>query len=420
VAPLSGLGKTDLVCSSNGTTTTIIAARPSGGTGIGLASYAFDIEEGSPIRMNPAAANGEESTVTDFDRTTGTLTVSPPFSAAAKTAAGEPFEAWRKCVHSVGDVDKAINRALPSRCFYWHLTPLGMLVAGDCETITGWTASVSALAVAAHAFPWRFGRYYLTVTNAGYAYQNLNVVPSTNWNIAVLMRMATTGGTVSVSVYDNVGAAVVSVNGDSFTDTAGSTQGTPWRMHVGSFTTPVGCDSIAIRLNSVGATKVAHFAWIALWPSDAPSISLPDRITSEKFVGSIFAARQVGSEAYGTNMVLEECTGMEPTREGYGGLSVRLSRSYLGPFFVEERSPYPQLTGDYHATDATVYTTDCPEDWISYAAAYELMLAVARREQAESGKDKALPYFELAAELEAEGNKIIPAYITSPSVVVRG
>jgi hypothetical protein len=81
--------------------------------------------------MNLATANGEETTVTDFDRTTGALTVAPAFSSVAQVAAGTEFEVWRKVVHTVGDVDAAINRALSQRCFYWQLATLTLVSTGS-------------------------------------------------------------------------------------------------------------------------------------------------------------------------------------------------------------------------------------------------------------------------------------------------
>ena len=341
----------------------------------------------------------EETWATDVDSATGTATLFPAINAPA---AGHTYERWRLQVDSRLRVREALNRALTTRCFYWKIVPLGMLVNGDCQSTTGWTVTNAALTAAtALAFPYRFGRYYFIMTpsaGAGYVYQDINAKEARTWGIAALFRAAG-ATTASLTAYNIDASAAIAISGDDFSITASGSPGSPWQCHLGSLTVPADCESVRIKLNGSANGIAVHAAWIILWPLGTTELPVPDEVINEDDIARVFRLEQGQSEAQATDWSLEEEPDAWLERRARGGLTIGGLGGSTGPFFYEKRTFYEELT--YEAD-----TTDCDPDWAAYLGALELANDIAQRQELLTTVKDADAWTRLAARRFTEAHEI--------------
>jgi len=427
---LTQLGR-KFTCTTSGTTTTIIAGRDSANKATAnLATYGENFEEGCPVRMIPVASpgEGEESFVTKFDRTTGTLTVSPAFSLPGITIrtsdiSAEQGEVWHLPVRAVGDVDIAINEALTRFCHYWKLTPLSMLADSDCQANTGWSVSAgtknTVLAPQAFTFPFKFGRYFLdwfATTANDYFYQAIPVSENRQWHVAVLMRTAA-ATTATVTIRDLANSANITTSGDTLSVTGLQSSGSDWQFLKASFTVPDNCDRVEIRINNNTTSGRTYVAMAAMWPNDTSRLPLPTRVSGEAQVGQVFRVTErldIDSPESWTRNPYPHAV---PTHDSYLGVAVRFDRTVGSDLFLcEEQAFYDALTTD--ATAAT-NTTDCPDDYVTYAAAWRLLHNIAQRMRTERGDKEAASWLARTAELKRDADRVAKRFVRPRRIVTR-
>jgi len=384
-----------------------------------VAAGALGVATGSLTTETVAATltTYEYSWVTNYVNTTGTITFFPTGNASA---VGQSYEVWKPAVRHVDYVNQAIDRALTTRCCYWKKTPLGLLTNGDCQATGSWGVSLGTLTATALAFPdWGFGRYYLALlatSAAGYAYQALTVAENKTYHLAVLMRNAVgaTAATASVTVYDSVNAAYVTLSGDTLSVTQAATYAEPWRFLKAQFTAPDGCNRVLIRLNLDLINAVADFGMVAVWPADARALPLPARIVSEEQVGRIYLMHEKASEDFTRSWELEEVFQPKPVRNAYGGLEIDFdgALSSNGPYLFEELTHYAALTSDAD-------TTDCDDLYAAYLAIDELLENIVIHYLEGPSPDEANKWKVVKDEAERMGGPIVAERSPKSHIVIR-
>ena len=390
IAKQTGLGT--LVTLTGGSTTTLIDT-----TSVLTGAYsATRFARGWPVRYSTlaGAASTEGSTVSDYNPATGTVTLTP---ATTASVAADKAEIWRD-VDSVTRVDEAIDRALTRNCWRWVPIPLTSVPDGDMgeAAITGfWTASVSTVTKVAQAWPGAWGRRYLRVLNAGYAYSNaIAVQAGDEWRIDVLV--AATTGTATLVVYDNTNAAAITLSGDG-----GSYTGTGWKRLENTFTIPTSCETITLRLGSTAATDDSYWTNVIAYKKGQTEFVLPARIASIEEVGDSFY--RTGEEyedfqrqpyvQYGRSIGLIQ---------GPTGVIVRLDSAMGDPVYVEELCNYDALT-----TDAL--TTNCPDNLAIHSSIYQLYSQMAQPDPTQQTKSGYITDSDVAR-LRDEAKKDMNAY----------
>jgi hypothetical protein len=412
IGDLTGMGRA-LTTTAAGDTTHLVCST--------LANLALTIREGAIILLNAGTYEGSERMVTAHDKTTGTLTFVPALAGPPGDAIA--FELWEPQVESTANVNAALNRALTGRCHYYKLTPLGMLTNGDCQSITGWTASGTITPVpTAHTFPYHLGRYYFAITNtlaADYLYQTLQVVENRNWEIAVMMRPST-ATTVTVKFYDLSNSVYITPSGDTLETELGATATTSvaWRTFRATLTVPDNCKAIRVEVANSVASKVGHLAFLAFWPSDAHELPIPDRVTTENHVGKVFKWNEtVDMGPLGTE-ALQEYTNAWPERLAHGGLSMMFDTAVGGgSFWYQEFTFYEAITAD--ETGETENTTDCDGKYVCYEAADVFASWVASRQAIHHGSEKATVWDNIALRCLAGAASMRKHYDSGPFSVVR-
>ena len=389
-----------------------------------MGTYARDIPQNSVIYVNydaaggGAAPEGQQAWVTDFERATGTIAISP--STAPAVEAGDIYEVWDEVVESRLHVKEAINRVLTEQCHYWRVVPLSMLADADCQANTGWSvfgAGVknTVLAPTAFAYPYRFGRYYLdwTATAANdYFYQNLSATENRTWPIAVLMRVPA-ATTATVTVYDLTNSAAITTSGDTLSVTGLTDSGSDWAFLKGSFSIPNNCDRISIRINNGTLGGHTHVAFVLAWPSDSRSLPLPDRVKGEKYVRKVYSLAEYLDVDFPETWVRGEYQNAKPVADAYGGLRMLFDSTVGSEMFAyEERTFYTALSAE---TD----TTDCDDKYVCWMASHELARAVAQLAEIRKGADFAKPYQNLEMRMLQRAGEYSRLNAREPEIIVR-
>jgi hypothetical protein len=373
-------------------------------------------ETADSTRTISLRGRGHSAWATDFAKATGTITVSPAKGEA--WAEGDEYELWNRVVGTRARVVRAVGRALTERCSYTARVPLGMLADGDCQAITNWTVNASATrAVAALAFPYRFGqRYYLAVTSSDgsdYVYQRLAVTPAKTYEIAVLMRVpgATTG---SVTIHDMADSnATITPSGDTISITGQQSAGSDWESFRASFATPSGCDGIEVRLKN-GSAAATHLAYVLIWAQEARSLPIPDRVVSEKRVGRVFRLKDRADPALPESWQRIEDLDTWPESGGYGGLQMgfNFALGSKGPYRYEEKTFYEWLYSDAD-------TTNCDLEWAAREATLELASEIAARLTVAPGSEEVRNWKELELRALYNVGRVRRGIVPDGGIIVR-
>jgi hypothetical protein len=140
------------------------------------------------------------------------------------------------------------------------------------------------------------------------------------------------------------------------------------------FETPSGCKSFRVKVGADGAADVGDYAAILLWREHDKFLPLPTRIRDEDDVGDVYVQRVGGSEEEDARdpdlAVHPRASGITQTAIGLG---IRFDTAIggQGPVVVQERRFYSVLSAD-------TSTTDCPDNYVVAAVAYEVVKAAHR------------------------------------------
>ena len=361
---------------------------------------------------------GYSGWATVFDKTTGTITVSP---AKGETwAEGDEYGLWNKVVGSYARVVEAIGQALTERCFYTARVPLGLLADGDCQAVAGWSINGDpTVAVTAQAYPYRFGRYYITFTASAdggasdYMYQELAVTPSKTYELAVLVRVDenTTG---EVVVYDLVNSAELTLTGDTMTITGLQGSGSDWELLRCTFLPPSTCDRVSVRIDNDTHSKATLVSFVAAWPQGARALPIPNRVRSENHVGKVFRWDDKADPAGPETWEPVEYLDAWPEDGDFGGL--RMGFNFVlgsnGPYFYQEKTFFERIYSDAD-------TTDCDLEWLAREATLELATEIATRLTVAPGSEEVENWKELELRALYNARRVRRAIVPDGGVISR-
>lgn len=328
---------------------------------------------GSPVvctvETSGTSALGNRTYVSDWNPSTGVLTVSP---AVGDTDVTEIII----FNPDIGDPDRpieAINRALLNRCDRWQkvsctFVPDGDLLGGTVADF--WTASAGTAAYSTLAVPEVAGQRAVQITHSSTANITGNTIPARAgevWEFETAIRATTDGDTAALTWRDIVAGADITV---SYYDGDGSTTSRGFITQRGEFTVPGTVDTdarIAPRLTVSGSgTMTAQMAQIVAFPKDAHTFPLQQRVRSTEHVGNFFRVLS-GSSFSGPDERRYRTT--EPLEHSFSNDGDHLAVTFSGcrgPLFYEERIFGSALT-------AMTDTTSFPIDHVIKWAYFELM-----------------------------------------------
>src|SRR3990167_3030978 len=229
---------------------------------------------GAWVRLSSGSADGQFSQVVSYDRTTGTLTLSPALTTAPGASA--TYEIWDG-LHPNRAVE-AVNRYLRN-LYLPTFFPLSALLVGnnanDMEpstVATDYTGSNATLATES-TIVWN-GAQSLKVTATaanGYARTaSLNVNEGETYNA---------DAACSVQAGDAAELRVINVD-DSNASIENATTDEPAWMGLGfQFTIPTGCERIQAWMVQTGSNDVAYWDDLSIWGGNRLVYPLPSWIT---------------------------------------------------------------------------------------------------------------------------------------------
>lgn len=351
---------------------------------------------GAPIRVTAGGATTDNSYVSEYTSATGIITISP----AITTAATQCLIAYDLTLEHWDWVVQAINRAIANRTVRKRKTLLTFAADGDMQGTTVadyWTAAANGTAayVTAQVYPAGSAAdvagpvglsrvVQLTSTGAtsmvGNGIRVQHTAQNRTWYFRTAIRLVSGTGTATFSIYDNTNSAditaIVSRGNDTLTMTL-TTFGN-FMVCEGTFIQPATCDELAPKLTLSATTMVAQMGPVVLFPLDAMTFPIPDRIESENFIGNFY---------YGTALSnpggLESVAYSEPITVGGAThhfdnqgdhLSVTFNFRPTRPVYFDEFASDPALSA---VTDTTTFPLDYIADW----ASYELLYFISKRKR---------------------------------------
>lgn len=215
-----------------------------------------------------AAPEGEQSPITNYAPSTGTLTVNPNFTQAP--AVGDLYEIWKNVNPS--DAKDILDGILANDLYMPCWTMLTEVPDGDMEqnNTTDWTG-VNATVTKQIAEPTMYGKRYLrVVATAGNGYAtntvNLRVEPGQAYHLSAIARASAAGTTAKLQAWDASNGVEIS--------SKTSTYQFQNRIHF-EFTTPSTCYLLSIRLVTVENGMTTEWDEVCCYPLDATDIRAP-------------------------------------------------------------------------------------------------------------------------------------------------
>src|SRR3990172_5383585 len=265
---------------------------------------------GAPIIITSTTGLGETTYVSNYVPSTGVVTVSPAITTGSTDCV--VFDPTK--VDHADRILEAINRAVVNRLGRWQKMPLTFVPDGDMQGATVadyWTAAANGTAAYASAqvFPAgsaadEFGAVglnplvQLTSSGAGATSMVGNGIrtqlsaQNRLWYFQTAIRLVSGTGTVTLSIYDNTNTADITLQvmrgNDSLTLTT-ATLG-DFMICEGTFQQPATCVELAPKLTLSALSMVAQITPIVMFPLDALSFPLPNRIISDQYIGNFHYA----------------------------------------------------------------------------------------------------------------------------------
>ena len=389
-----GLGT--VIPSFTGTTTTLTLTT-TGASELRGPFTGAKIAIGSPILITAGGTPGEDTFVKQWVPSTGVITVEPAITTGATDAI--IFDAEQ--IKHADRVLEAINRALQNRVRRWQLMPLTYVPDGDLQGVTVadyWTAAANGTAAYAAAQTYPAGsaadaagqvglnRVVQLTTSGGASTLTGNGirVPLTNqqrsWYFLTAIRLVSGAGTAELKIRDNTNAADIALQVSRGNDTNTLTMTTfgDFMVCEGTFQVPATCAEIAPQLSLSATGQVAQLAPFIMYPQDAMSFPLPNRIQSTEHVGNFHYAHQGSSPGAIGGMGFSEpitTEGRTHTFSNYGDhLTVTFNFRPNRPVYYDELIRGAALAG-------VTETTTFPLNQVLKHAEYELRKRLARDAQ---------------------------------------
>lgn len=230
-----------------------------------------------------AAPAGQIRSVTGYDPTTGTLTVSPNWTTT-NPGANDQYELWKVDPSIVKDLtDECLTDLLYMPCW----TILSEVPDGDMEQsgMTAWGTPVNATGNKATAEPRSslYGKRYMTVLTTapnGYVPSALfRVEPGKTYHVSALARAESSGCTPKLIAYDETnGAEILSSTSNRLY---------PVRIFF-TVVVPQACFTLSLRLSNVENSVTSDWDEVCFYPLYSRDIALPWWVKHRNQVKGIF------------------------------------------------------------------------------------------------------------------------------------
>jgi len=278
-----------------------------------------------------AAPEGEIRPITAFAPSTGTLTVSPEFSAAP--ASTDKYQTFRIHPQIILDfIDQVVAQDAWVPCW----TILTEVPDGDMEQsgVTEWTAS-NATVTKVSTEPAMMGSRWLSVatTSAGGYAQSATwrVRPSEKYHLSALVRANAASTTAKLIAWDVTNGAEI----DSKTTTRQDVN----RLWF-EFTAPATCDQVAVRVANVENTVTTLWDEVCGYALNSASIRLPWWVKSSAQVKGVFrlSPDTTGTDLWTAELRGERDNGWDVADSWNGGSLALTSRHGTGlsqPLFIK-------------------------------------------------------------------------------------
>ena len=245
---------------------------------------------GSPVSVITGGTVGEDTYVSDWNVSTGVVTLSP-----AITTGATGFIIWKPLVKHAKNIEKAVSRA-HQKCHRVLKVPLTFVPDGEMLAATVadyWTASAGTGSYQSLATPEVAGRV-LQISHSSAANIQSNTIPARaadTWYFETAIRATTDTDTATFTVQDILNSTTVSVTyqiGD------GATTSRAFQTLRGVFTIPGTADTdarIAFRLAVSGSgTLTAQMAPLIAYPQNAQSFPFTNRVLGPERIGNFYYA----------------------------------------------------------------------------------------------------------------------------------
>lgn len=365
---------------------------PGAEVGAGAANYILDttrlegnalpsgLFDGAIVRITSGDRAGERSYVDYLDQDTGKLYLTPSLTGALADA--DTYEVWLKGIDP-DMADRLRDEALRKTCSVWRVQTLCLIPDGDMDAAdtTHWAVAGSATRTKGFGvFPEVHGRRQLSVihTTAATDYvksDTLSCQPGERWFFECPVSAYVTTGNApakaTVVVQDLTNSAAIPLGGIRTSHT-----GYGWGGISLLFTIPAGCYKIEFRLTSDTDASTTVWGPMVCFRRTKWRVSLPDRITSPKRVGTTFRTNSLNpaaSEVNDSHYKLREYANVERKRIG-SQVELWFNPPLENiPVYYHERGYFDALQTSYYTAadrsggDAAV--TDCPRDYVVAATA---------------------------------------------------
>jgi len=353
------------VTTAVGTTTTLVDNTRFGGP-----KNAAEWARGSPIRITKqldagTARVGQNTFLSAYDPTTGTITVSP---AIIQPVIGDTFIVVQKTIAE--DIDRlieALNRALTRSCLRRMGVPLTYVPNGDLMAAlvsTGWTVFNNAtIAYVDNAHPdgWYQRLMQLTggTTGQRVASTTLKASPGDTWNLAYTIQITTPGSGTGIAimvVQDETNSVPIT---PSFQFGTASTSSFAPVDVLATFVVPATCSQISFRPTVGKAGDVGLFGPISAAPLNA-----------RNYMGQTWLEYTQRVTGFSTYLPMNSASGSVPNPMNRRWRAANVGRDYdqigVGVDFTFPSLPpfplYADAVLNYPALVLDGDLTQCPEN----------------------------------------------------------
>ena len=357
----------------------------------------------APAAGDKYAIDGGKTRLSNYVSSTGVISVNPLIGGAWDAAQDRVRTAilLDPRFDRVDRLMEAINRALSERVFRWVPRPLTMVPDGDLQgaKVTDyWTAAANGTAAYASSqiFPAgsaadTYGQTnvdrLLQLTTSGGAStltgNGIRVPVSTHqavWYFLTAIRLVSGTGTAEFKIRDNTNSADITlqVTRGNDSNTLTTTTLGDFMVCEGTLQLPATCAELAPQLTLDATGLVAQMGPVIMFPLDAYSFPLPNRIRTEDDIGNFMYATggmspaNLGAMSWSTPITTQ---GRQHWFAHGGDHPTVVFNFKPGrAVWYEEAVHYPELIGPSDSTFA-------PKDWVLREAEAEIAEWLYKREE---------------------------------------